>query len=82
MSEKDLKHIIDMSSHKINYNRLKSGKDDGDYDTEEAFMNAGWVKIRIDRRSGGYSLDSIEPQRKEKPCMLLQDPRQETWWLG
>ena len=79
MSEKDLKHIIDRT-YESNYNRLKSGKDDGDYDTEEAFMDAGWVKIRIDRRSGGYS--SILSNRNAKrnlACAKILDKKLGGW---
>ena len=79
MTEKDLKVIIDRT-YESNYNRLKSGKDDGDYDTEEAFMNAGWVKIRIDRRSGGFS--SIMSNRNAKrnlACAKILDKKLGGW---
>lgn len=54
MTEKQLKHIIDMS-YKQAYDRLKSGKDDGDWDTEMNLEKDGWVKLRIDRKTGGRS---------------------------
>lgn len=54
MTEAQLKHIIDKSYENI-YNSLKSGKSDGDYDTEENLEKAGWVKVRIDRKQNGRS---------------------------
>ena len=54
MTEKQLKHIIDKSYENI-YNALKSGKSDGDWDTEMNLEKAGWVKVRIDRKPNGRS---------------------------
>ena len=54
MTEAQLKHIIDKSYENI-YNALKSGKSDGDWDTEDNLQKAGWVKIRIDRKPNGRS---------------------------
>ena len=54
MTETQLKDIIDKSYENI-YNTLKSGKSDGDYDTEENLEKAGWVKVRIDRKQNGRS---------------------------
>tara|TARA_R110000824_G_scaffold371342_1_gene561057 strand:+ start:6093 stop:7235 length:1143 start_codon:yes stop_codon:yes gene_type:complete len=54
MTETQLKDIIDKSYENI-YNALKSGKTDGDYDTEENLEKAGWVKVRIDRKQNGRS---------------------------
>ena len=54
MTEKQLKSMIDANYQSI-YNQLKSGKIDGDWATEENFVKAGWVKIRIDRTSRGGS---------------------------
>ena len=54
MTEKQLKSMIDANYQSI-YNQLKSGKIDGDEATEENFVKAGWVKIRIDRTSRGGS---------------------------
>lgn len=54
MTETQLKDIIDKSYENI-YNSLKSGKTDGDYDTEENLEKAGWVKVRIDRKQNGRS---------------------------
>ena len=54
MTEAQLKHIIDKSYENI-YNALKTGRSDGDYDTELNLEKAGWVKIRIDRKPNGRS---------------------------
>ena len=54
MTEKQLKIIIDRNYQSI-YDKLKSGKLDGDHDTEENLEKAGWVKIRIDRTGRGRS---------------------------
>ena len=79
MTEKELKHIID-KTYESNYKRLKTGKDDGDYDTEEAFMNAGWVKIRIDRRSGGFSsLLSNRDAKRNLACAKILDKKLGGW---
>ena len=70
MTEKELKHIID-KGYEIDYNSLKSGKSDGDWDTEDNLQKAGWVKIRIDRAEHGLSSVMGSPKRQHAAAKVL-----------
>lgn len=70
MTEKDLKVIIDRT-YESNYNRLKSGKDDGDGQAEENLQKAGWVKVRIDRAEHGMSYVVGSPKRQHAAAKVL-----------
>ena len=70
MTEKQLKSMIDMT-YKQAYDRLKSGKDDGDWDTEDNLQKAGWVKVRIDRKPNGMSSVTGSPKRQHAAAKVI-----------
>ena len=80
MTKEQLDDIIE-KSYKNMYDTLASGKVDGDYDLETKLESLGWVKIRIDRKSGGRSSVLCEDLKRCVKAAQMLD-RELGGWQG